>query len=215
MRNVRVFEVNLRGTLAGIFAKSSLSRKSETRIARRMRQELKEVLRKTVIDARRDGGAPMRTGRSFAIMRNGVRSFGTSFNTLRGHIIGPGYIKAHEEGATIRPKNAKALAIPLPAALRPDGTPKLPGPRSWQNVAKTFIYKSKKTGRAYIAYKGASGRLTLLYVFVEEAHIRERRFLRKAWSRNKGDLMQTFGRLLMAEMASVDLGKLAKIKTSR
>lgn len=217
MRNVRVFETDLSGVANRIF--STLGRKgrlavgAENRMAAKMREQLRDILRQVVLDARTDGSLPYRTGRSFRTMLGGARAFGTRFSNIRGHIIGPGYIKLMEEGGTIYPTQASALSIPLEAALRPDGTPKLPGPRSWQNILKTFIYKSKNTGRLYIAYKGANGRLTLLYLLVDEAEFQSRRFLRKAWQQRTDDLMRAFGSILLEEFDRVDLLALARVTT--
>lgn len=155
---------------------------------------------------------PYRTGRGYRQMLGGVRVFGTSFNNLRGYIVGPSYMRAHEEGATIVPVRAKALTIPLPPALKADGTPKLPGPRSWQNVLDTFIYRSKKTGRAYIAYRNRTGGLTLLYVLVSEVQLRTHKgWLSRAFNKQKPALMEAVGQAMLFEMSSVDLLDLARV----
>jgi hypothetical protein len=146
-------------------------------------------------------------------MLAGIRAFGQRFGNLRGHIMGPSYIAAHENGATILPSNAHALAIPLPAALRADGTPKLPGPRSWKNVG-SFIYKSKKTGKLYIAYRSAGGSLVLLYVLVDSVTLSKHTgFISKAWNRNKMGMFAQFGQIMMSEISRIDLGPIARVTT--
>lgn len=218
MRNVRVFTADLSDVLPPIYGPllraKGISGRAETRVTRRVREELRSVLTATVQLAFADG-SPIRTGRARRTMLNGVRAFGQNFRNLRGYIIGPEYIAAHEEGATITPKNAKALAIPLEPALRPDGSPKLPGPRSWSNSLKTFIYKSKRTGNAYIAYKNSSGRLTLLYVLVDSVTLKKHSgFLSKAWETQKPDLIEAIGLALLFEFGQVDLLALARVTTS-
>ena len=214
MRNVRVFEVDLGGFIANVFGslrRAAFSGRAEARMAVRMREELQSILTRVISDAIADGSFPFRTGRSAAKLYSGVRVYGTAFNNLKGHIIGPNYILRLEEGGTIYPVESEMLAIPLFSALRPDGTPKLPGPRSWGNIRKTFVYKSKKTGRAYIAYKGADKRLVILYVLVEEVEIKARRFLRKSWERLKPELMAAFGQIMLAEISRVDLLSLSRV----
>lgn len=215
-RNVRVFELDPSDLMLHVYKPllkaKGLSGRGETRVSRKIREAIRDVLRDTVKDAFRDGSAPYRTGRGQRAMLGGIRAFGTTFGTLRGHIIGPGYMAAHEQGATIRPRKAKALAIPLPAALRPDGTPKLPGPRSWKNVVNSFIFKSKKTGRAYIAYKNADGKLTLLYSLVEEAQLSKYKgFISRSWEKQKPELLAAIGQAMFYEMGQVDLLSLARV----
>ncbi len=216
VNNVRVFEADLSEVASRIYgpllAAKGISGRAQGRIARTVREELREVLKEMVRLAYLDGSAPNRTGRARRTMLQGSRAYGTTVNTLRGHIIGPDYIRAHEEGATIRPKRAKALTVPLPPALRPDGSPKLPGPRSWSNVLNTFIYRSRRTGQAYIAYKNTAGQLTLLYVLVDSVTLSKHKgFLAAKWDLSKPDVMQAFGRAMLFEMSRVDLLALARV----
>lgn len=209
MANVRVFNADLTGIVPNIYGPllraAGVSGRAETRVSRIIREALRQALTDTVRRAFLDG-APVRTGRARRVMLNGVRAFGTNFGGLRGHIIGPNYMKAHEDGATIRPTRARALAIPLPAAQRADGSPKLPGPRSWRNILKTFLYKSKKTGNMYIAYKNNSGSLTLLYVLVDSATLSKHSgFLARAWETQKPDIVEAMGRAMLFEFGQVDL----------
>lgn len=216
MANVRVFEAELGFVAAGIyaplFAAQGISGRANARIARTVRLELQKVLKEMLVRAYADGSAPVRTGRSRSIMFAGTRAFGSSVATLRGHIIGPEYIRAQNEGATITPKRTRALTIPLPAATRGDGSPKLPGPRSWSNVLPTFIYKSQNTGQAYIAYKNASGSLTLLYLLVDQVTLSKHKgFIDRQWNLSKPDIMAAFGRAMLFEMSQVDLLSLARV----
>ena len=214
MRNVKVFTAPIGLATARIFGpllRAKMSRRAETRMARRMRAALRRALTDTIRFAYIDGSGPFRTGRSKRKLLNGVRSFGTTFNGLRGHVMGPVSIAAHENGSTIKPKNAKALAIPLPDALRADGTPKLPGPNSWR-ITGSFIYKSRKTGRAYIARKNVDGKLVLLYALVDEVKLSKYKgFISKSWSKRAPEMLQEFGNIMMQEISSVNLLGLSRL----
>jgi hypothetical protein len=100
----------------------------------------------------------------------------------------------------------------MEAAKRPDGTPKLPGPRSWRNIQKTFIFRSKKTQQAYIAYKRPGGGLTVLYVLVDEFTLTKHTGkLIRAWDLEKPSLVEALGRAMLFEMGTVDLLGLARV----
>lgn len=213
VNTVRVLDADISNELVRAYAPLiravGISIRANNRIARKTREALRDALHETIVKAYIDGSAPHRTGRSRSAMLRGVRAFGSRISNVRGYILGPSYIKAHEDGATITPKNAKALAIPLPAAQRPDGSPKLPGPRSWQNVQKTFIYKSKRTGNAYIAYKDGDS-MVLLYVLVDQVTLSKHKgFLSASFDLRKPDVMEAFGRAMLFEMSLVNLGAIA------
>lgn len=208
--NVRVFEAELGAVIERAFSAlnraQGFSGRAQIRMAQKMREVLRVALERTI-----DDGFPVRTGRTKAQAQAGIRVFGTSFNNIRGHIIAPAYIRLMDEGGEIEPRQAEFLAIPFGYALRPDGTPKLPGPRSWKNVVNTFVYKSKRTGGLYIAFKTADGKLQVLYTLVEMAEFKPRRFLQKAWNKQKGDLFAEFGNIMVEEIARVDVLRLARI----
>ena len=217
-RNVKVFEADIGGVVPrvlGPFLRAKgISGRAESRVAVQTREALRQALKDTVDLAYLDGSAPKsRTGRGRRGLQQGTRAFGRTFAGIRGHIIGPSYMKAHEEGATIYPRRARALAIPVLDGLKGDGeTPRLPGPRSWQNVVNTFIYKSKRTGNAYVAYKNSNDELKLLYVLVDSAVLRKySNFLANAWEKQKPDIIQAMGRAMLVEASRVNLLKLARI----
>jgi hypothetical protein len=66
----------------------------------------------------------------------------------------------------IRPKRAKYLTIPLPAALNANGTPKKSSARAWEN---TFVIRSK-AGNLLIVQKNGT-QITPLYVLKPEVYI--------------------------------------------
>lgn len=80
-----------------------------------------------------------------------------------------------EFGGTIKAKGKKYLAIPLPAALKADGTPKRKSARHWKSAR---VIKSK-TGNLVIVDQ-RHGRLIPLYVLRRKARIPKRLGLRKA-----------------------------------
>jgi len=81
-----------------------------------------------------------------------------------------GIASVHERGATIRPKRAKYLTVPLPPALTGRGLPKKPSARDWKN---TFVLKSKK-GNLLIVQKKGKNELTPLYVLKKSVTIPKR-----------------------------------------
>lgn len=88
-----------------------------------------------------------------------------------------GIAVVHENGATITPKRAKYLTIPLPAALNANGTPKLPNARAWKD---TFIIKSKK-GNLLIVQKSGRNGITPLYVLKKSVTIPKRLAFKEAF----------------------------------
>ncbi|MCK4660863.1 MAG: hypothetical protein KAV82_15190, partial [Phycisphaerae bacterium] len=76
-----------------------------------------------------DGALKVVTGKLRASLRGRVLSTGATVVAAVGVTKGPAtkYAAIHERGGVIRPKNAKALAIPLPAARGPGGKPRYPG----------------------------------------------------------------------------------------
>lgn len=208
MANGHLIHAELGGEVGRIFGALSdnpLTRRVETTMMRQMRDALIGAMVEAVKDAQREGAFPNRTGVGYRKALAGGRAFGTRFKDLRGHLLAPDYIVAHQRGTLITPVEAPQLAIPLPAALRPDGTPKLLKPSSW-TLYGSFIYKSKRNGRGYIARKGPTGELILLYVFVDEAQLRKHKgFITKPWDKNLAKLFDKFGLIFMAAIESFDV----------
>ena len=129
--------------------------------------------------ARRHGGAwpggtsdrtlSRRSGDLIQSIKDSVRVTGNTLANVQGGIGGAFYLRTHEYGATIRPKKAKYLAIPLPEALNANGTPKLASPRQWKN---TFV-KQSKAGNLLIFQKRGR-QIVPLYVLKKEVKIRPR-----------------------------------------
>lgn len=91
---------------------------------------------------------------------------GSKIESVVGEIALPKKYVVHETGAIITPKKAKYLTIPLPAAMRANGTPIKPSARDWDN---TFVAKSKK-GNLLIFRKTTSG-IVPLYALKKQVKI--------------------------------------------
>lgn len=166
----------------------------------RMVVALREFLKEVAHDAYRDSGLRTRTGTMKRSLDQGLRVFGGSrVNDIRAHFVVPEYVAAHEDGAIITPKRAKVLCVPLPAALRADGTPKRRYPALWKPLG-TFSYRSKKTGKAYLAYKDG-GKLVILYAFVDVVHLKARLGLRQHYREMLPILMAAWEGIIADEMA--------------
>lgn len=88
----------------------------------------------------------------------------------------PRYLKYQETGGTIRPRSAKYLTVPLPAALNGDGTPKRYSARQWAN---TFVVKGSGGGWTICTKQGR--RIVPLYVLRTSINLTPRLGLREAF----------------------------------
>jgi hypothetical protein len=107
-----------------------------------------------------------RSGRAIASIRDGVRVTGSRLGEIEGSIGGAFYLRTHEYGATITPKKAKWLTIPLPAALNPDGTPIKQSARQWKN---TFV-KQTEHGN-FLIYQQRGAQIVPLYALKKKVKI--------------------------------------------
>lgn len=198
--------------LFGSISKNPLTRKLEATMARLMRIAIQDAFRDAVVEARQRGLLPIRTGKGYQKMLRGGRAYGTRFSNLRGHLLAPEYMVAQNEGSTIKPRNAKKLAVPLPDALKGDGSPKLPGPRSWI-IHGSFIYKSK-TGKSFIARKDSQGSIVLLYILLDVVQLRKNTgFMDKAWATQLPALYSRFGQIFVQAISSIDVDKFVQAGT--
>ena len=123
---------------------------------------------------------------------DGVSNIGVSF-TLTG------IANVHERGATITPKRAKYLTIPLPAALTKRGTPIKPNARAWKN---TFILKSKK-GNLLIMQKKGKGDMVPLYVLKKSVKIPKRLGFEEAFLAGRNFLADKIAQDVIREFTNV------------
>lgn len=146
--------------------------------ARVLSEELKLFLTEvTQALATRHGGAwpggtssqtlSKRSGALVNSLLSGVKVEGTTFASLAGSISSDvPYAGIQETGGVIKPKTAKYLAIPLPAALNNAGIPLRDGPRSWPN---TFVARSKAGNLLIFQKLGTS--IIPLYVLKDQVTI--------------------------------------------
>jgi hypothetical protein len=167
--------------VVGLLNSHPMTRKRTTLLSRELREALKQALDESMRRARVDGLMPFSSGRGAKSIV--TKAFGTTPGSLRGHIVGNDYLAAHNLGSEILPKG-RALAVPIADGLRPDGSPKLPGPRSWSNITKIFVYKSKRTKQAYLARRTADKKLSVLYILVDSIQLTKYRgWADTAWER--------------------------------
>lgn len=93
-----------------------------------------------------------RSGSMINSILSSVKVDGQTFDTIRGTIGGSMVARVQEFGATITPKKAKFLTIPLKAALNSNGTPIKKSAREWSN---TFVAMSKAGNLIIFQRRGA------------------------------------------------------------
>jgi hypothetical protein len=170
---------------------STVTKAVEVQATRRIRQRVRKLLPSIAADIAATVGK--RTGEARnAILFGNKRITGATFNTLRVRILGPDYVKLLDEGGIIKPKG-RFLAIPIDYGLKKDGSAKLPGPRSWKNITKTFTFKGKKSGNIFIAMRRTEGGKRvqrLLYVLVKQVRVTGRDRIASVYARRRGDIEQ-------------------------
>lgn len=105
-----------------------------------------------------------RSGMLARSIRYRVKKRGKSPN-LRIFSLSP-YAPTHEYGATIRPDKAAALTIPIEDNLTKSGLPRNISARALMDdeTRKTFIWRSRISGNAYIVERKDSGELLILFL---------------------------------------------------
>lgn len=79
------------------------------------------------------------------------------------------YAQIQEEGGTIRPRNSKYLAIPLPDAYR--GRSVADPPRSYRD---TFVQRNPKTGKLFIIQQARGGKFNFLFLLAKQVKLQPR-----------------------------------------
>lgn len=108
----------------------------------------------------------MRSGEGIQSIRDSVKVIGRTIAALEGEIGAPGYMGVHEKGATITPKKAKFLTIPMPEALNPNGTPKKKSAREWDD---TYVGRTKAGNLMIFQKRGLD--IVPLYLLVKRVKI--------------------------------------------
>lgn len=91
-----------------------------------------------------------------------------------GYIGGVWYLKVHEYGATIRPKNGQWLTVPLPNALNSRGLPIKRRARDWRD---TFVLRSKRGNLLIFQKRGRE--IVPLYYLARQVRIPARLGMRQ------------------------------------
>jgi hypothetical protein len=107
-----------------------------------------------------------RSGHLIEAISESVKVEGTTIATVSGTIAIPANRAIHEKGGVLKPKQAKYLTIPLPAALDSKGIPLKKSAKDWEN---TFIIKSKAGNLLIVQKQGIQ--LVPLYVLKTEVYI--------------------------------------------
>jgi len=95
------------------------------------------------------------------------------------------YARIQELGGTIKPKNAKSLAIPI---FGTKGSPR--------RKTGLFVFKSPKTGKVYLAkLVGAKKKLKVMYVLKKQVVIKSRPFLAPALTKNVNRISRAIKKL--------------------
>lgn len=93
------------------------------------------------------------------------------------------YMATHEFGGLIRPKGKTYLTVPLPAALKSDGTPKKLSARAWRH---SRVIRSRRGNLLIVMQQGR--RAVPLYVLKEKVRIPARLGLRKEMNHTRPTL---------------------------
>jgi|GEM_PF-3168942 hypothetical protein len=138
------------------------------------------------------GGLQSRSGTGVEALQNGLTR--RKNGAVEGVIAVPFYMSLQEFGGTIR-ASGRHLAVPLPAALNPDGTAKKMGPRSWHNAT---VIQSKRGNLLIVLRQGR--KLVPLYVLKKAVRIPPRLGLAKEMKRQapalQKDIVQRIRKLI-------------------
>lgn len=126
------------------------------------------------------GRLSRRSGRLLASMSLNKIGVSRTKNPIEVTYRLDGIAAVHERGATITPKRAQYLTIPLPPALTSLGTPKLPSARDWKD---TFVIKSKKGNLLIVQRVGKE--IVPLYVLKKKVVIPKRLAFGEAFQAGK------------------------------
>lgn len=90
------------------------------------------------------------------------------------------HMPAHEYGATIKPKKADVLTVPLKAALTASGKARGTATQMKMHYARTFWYKKDEWKNPILFGVTAAGKLVPLFVGVEQVKLEKREPFKKA-----------------------------------
>ena len=185
---VNVFEVSVSGRVFADFEEgvSELLRgidKAIDRSAVRVKREMVRALQRVSRQMERQHGNPWdgsvahnnptlfrRSGGGLRSIRDSihVRGRDTKLSSIEGR-ISAARLSVHETGATIRPRSARFLTIPLPAAMDRRGVPLRRRARDWDN---TFVATSRRGN--LLIFRREAGGIAPLYLLKTSVTLRPR-----------------------------------------
>lgn len=140
---------------------------------------------------RSKSGLHVRTGR---LLNSVTKKIDDSGDTITGEVGTEGvpYASIHEFGGTIKPKNAKALTIPLDGNRRNDGSPIITISEVF-NTKKAFV-----TRNGVVLLKNGKTSVQPMFVFKKSVDIPARPYMAPALAAKKDQILKDFGLFLVA-----------------
>ncbi len=138
-----------------------------------------------------------RTGRLASGMGYTVKDeYGNIVGRVGNKVV---YAAIHETGGTIRPKTAKFLTIPMPAALTPAGVVRKPA-RQWTD---TFVRTIR--GNKYIFSK-EGGRAVPIFLLKQSVKIPKRPYFGPSLEETKGHIFELLGQAVETAVSIANRG---------
>lgn len=198
MRRDQIYRVSIPESAIAAFRQLSRADYLEPLIAPRFAASFKTFLNSVASTVATS--YPKRSGRTARdILMSARVKGGRTLESIEGWFLVHPSVHRNEFGATIRPTKAQKLAIPFGFAVWPDGSPKRRGPLSWKALG-TFVYKSKRTGKEYIAYKTKGRGLVVLYVLVDAVTIKGTKRFPAAWNARLPSLYASWVAIMQEEI---------------
>lgn len=129
-----------------------------------------------------------------SLNKNKIKVDGTTAGDQSVSFTLTGIAAVHERGATIRPKKARYLTIPLPEALDGKGLPRRPNARAWKN---TFVQRSRKGNLLIFQKRG--DQIVPLYVLKKSVRIPKRLGFEEAFKAGKDFLADKIAQDILKE----------------
>lgn len=170
-----------------------------------MRQTLYDAMGAAVDDARATSSINSRKGTLFNSLRTGRRQKGTGTpSTISVTFMFRPWMAIHETGGDIVPKNGKYLILPMPAAMRADGSMKRRNANGWRSYG-AFVLTSK-SGKKYVVYRSKTTKqLVFLYHLVDKVTLKKRLDLRGAIMRQENEVVTAWSNYVMQIFSDVDM----------
>lgn len=165
-------EAGFREIDRGINTAFNKSARSISRLLRRSLNMIAAEMQERHGQPWREGGSPSdrlyrRTGRGIRAIRESIKVRDVNkLKDVRGSIRVKFPLSVHEHGATIRPRSAEYLTIPLPAAMDGRGVPRRRSAREWRD---TFVARSRRGNLLIFQRRGTE--IVPLYLLRREVQL--------------------------------------------